>query len=273
MSPPNSLTHNDRPTHAQLARSILDTANPNQKAEYAKAIPERGFVVALDDAIPPPTRPARAERPPLASPADVPRRRLTTRTGRVALLHAIAHIELNAINLAADMALRFSNEISELGLNPHEFCEDWLCVVREEGQHFLLLSDRLAALDAAYGDLPAHDGLWQVAENTSDSVLARLAIAPLVLEARGLDVTPGMIAKLTAAGDHPSADILKIIYAEEVDHVRKGAKWFERVCNVKKFAPAETFRALVETRFAGALKPPFNIDARTRANIPAPFYE
>ena len=148
-------------------------------------------------------------------PRGVPRRRTAARSaGRIALLHAIAHIELNAIDLALDMARRF------VGQNlPKAFYNDWFGVADDESRHFLMLSDRFAQLRAAYGDLPAHDGLWQAVHATKHDFLARLAIAPLVLEARGLDVTPAMIEKLTNVGDPDSAAALNIIMTDEVGHV------------------------------------------------------
>ena len=168
-----------------------------------KATATRHLVAAWKDATlalgnqPPPDRPGRPDRPLLRPPREVPRRRITqSASGRIALLHAIAHIELNAVDLALDMASRFTN--AQL---PVDFYHDWLGVADDEARHFLMLSERLADLDAAYGDLPAHDGLWQAADATKHDLLARLAIAPLVLEARGLDVTPTIIDRLKSVGD------------------------------------------------------------------------
>ena len=155
---------------------------------------------------PPPCRSGRPDRPLLRPPREVPRRRITqSAPGRIALLHAIAHIELNAVDLALDIASRFTK--TQL---PVDFYHDWLGVADDEARHFLMLSDRLADLDAAYGDLPAHDGLWQAADATKHDLLARLAIAPLVLEARGLDVTPTMINRLKSVGDEETAQALGI---------------------------------------------------------------
>ena len=168
-----------------------------------------------------PQRPARPERPALVAPRGVKKRKVTAAIeGRVALLHALAHIELNAIDLAADLLGRFTAPAPT-------FADDWVRVLDEESKHFLLLSERLAALGGSYGDLPAHDGLWQAAEATAHDLLARLAVVPLVLEARGLDVTPTMIAKLDAVGDSESAAVLRIIYADEIGHVAIGRRWFE----------------------------------------------
>ena len=216
----------------------------------------------------PPERPARPAKPALLPPRSVPRRRITAGTaGRVALLHAIAHIELNAIDLALDMACRFVEQSL-----PKDFYSDWLGVADDESRHFLMLNDRLAQMGAAYGDLPAHDGLWQAADATKDDLLARLAIAPLVLEARGLDVTPAMIEKLTNVGDPDSAAALGIIMTDEVGHVAVGKRWFDYVCGLGRLDPVSSWHRLVTTYFHGDLKPPFNIAARRAAKFSAAFY-
>ena len=203
---------------------------------------------------------------------DRPKRRLGSETGRFALLHAIAHIEFNAIDLAFDMALRFHDEITELGLDADTFINDWSGVGEDEARHFQMVNARLNELGGVYGDLPAHDGLWDAAKGTQDSVTARLVVAPLVLEARGLDVTPGMIKKLNSVGDHQSAKILETIYNEEIGHVETGARWFERVCNATGRDQEETFKSISKQRFRGILKPPFNDHARSKANLPRQFY-
>lgn len=188
--------------------------------------------------------------------------------GRVALLHALAHIELNAIDLAWDIIARFASE--DL---PRAFYDDWVGVADDEARHFLLLSERLSALEAAYGDLPAHDGLWQAAEETAHDLLARLAIVPLVLEARGLDVTPAMTTKLDTAGDGESAAILRIIYRDEIGHVAVGKRWFDWRCERQGLVPKTTWQDLVRRHFKGQLKPPFNAEGRDAAGFPAAFYE
>ena len=221
---------------------------------------------------PQPDRPARPVRPRLASPSAVPKRRLNSQKGRFALLHAIAHIEFNAIDLAFDMAVRFSPAIAAGGLDEATFIDDWFSVGADEARHFLLVRERLVALGGDYGDLPAHDGLWDAAAATADDPLARLAIAPMVLEARGLDVTPSMIVKLKAVGDDASAAILQIIYEEEIGHVATGARWFERLCAARGLNVKDSFRMLVATRFKGALKPPFNEAARQAAGIAPELY-
>ena len=217
----------------------------------------------------PPDRPARPERPLLRPPREVPRRRITSGLPRrVALLHAIAHIEMNAIDLAFDIVARFAHE--DL---PRGFFNDWVAVGEDEARHYTMLAERLGELGAAYGDLVAHDGLWQAATGTADDLLARLAVVPLVLEARGLDVTPAMIGKLRAAGDDKSADILQVIHDEEISHVAAGARWFKYLCRKRGLPPAETYVGLVRTRFKGQLKPPFNRASRDAAGFPARYYE
>ncbi len=224
--------------------------------------------MAIGRATPPP-RPARPERPLLRPPRDMPRRRnFGSLPGRLALLHALAHIELNAIDLAWDLIARFA----DTGL-PREFFDDWQGVGAEEAEHFALLSARLAALGSAYGALPAHDGLWEAAAATAHDLIARLAIVPLVLEARGLDVTPEMMRRLTRAGDPESAAILARIYEDEIGHVAVGVRWFDRVCRSHGLAPQATFHDRVQRYFTGALKPPFNRAARDLAGLPAAYYE
>jgi uncharacterized ferritin-like protein (DUF455 family) len=256
------------PSIGGLALAALVTADPESKAAAAHHLAaDRRAAGAHHDGIHPPDRPARPDRPSLARPGDMPKRRaLSTVRGRVALLHALAHIEFNAIDLACDIVARFA------GL-PREFYRDWIAVADDEARHFEMLRRRLNDLGADYGDLPAHDGLWHAAKDTADDLLARLAVVPLVLEARGLDVTPGMIARLDAAGDAVSADILRVIYREEIAHVAAGSRWFLALCAERGLEPAATWRGIVATRFKGALKPPFNDDARLAAGMPAGFYQ
>jgi uncharacterized ferritin-like protein (DUF455 family) len=215
----------------------------------------------------PPRHPARPDRPELRRPGDMPKRRAGGVRGRIALLHALAHIELNAIDLAWDLIARFAGEPL-----PCTVSDDWVSVAEDEAKHFELLAGRLAELGAAYGDLPAHDSLWQAAEETAHDILARLAVVPLVLEARGLDVTPGMIGKLKAAGDPESAAALQVIYDEEIGHVAAGKRSFDFFCEKRGLEPVATWQALVRRHFKGTLKPPFNAEARGRAGFPADYY-
>lgn len=214
-----------------------------------------------------PTRPGRPDRPELVPPTKVKRRSLNSERGRIALLHAIAHIELNAIDLALDIVARFAG-----ARMPQSFFDGWMRVAFEEAKHFNLIRDRLRALGADYGDLPAHDGLWQAAHDTRNDLTARLAVVPLILEARGLDVTPALQAKMRETGDAESAAILDIIYEDEKTHVAVGAKWFRFLCQRQGRDPTATFQALVRANFRGPLKPPFNDLARAEAGLSPSFY-
>ena len=199
----------------------------------------------------------------------MPRRRAgDSHAGRVALLHAIAHIELNAIDLAWDIVARFADQ--DL---PHAFFDDWIAVAAEEAEHYALLSARLGDFGAAYGDLPAHDGLWEAAELTAHDLLTRLAVVPLVLEARGLDVTPDMILRLDRVGDPESANILRRIYEDEIGHVATGRRWFEEICALRGLPAVETWQRLIRDHFKGTLKPPFNDEARASAGFDARYYQ
>lgn len=252
------------------ALAVLDVPEPERKVRRSQAAASdwRGLrITHIGEAAPPP-RPARPARPELLPPSKVKRRKIgSASAGRVALLHALAHIELNAIDLAWDIIARFTHE--EL---PRDFYDDWVQVADEEAKHFDLLSNRLSGLGAAYGDLPAHDGLWQAAEATADDLLARLAVVPMVLEARGLDVTPAMIEKLRGVEDNASADILRIIYEEEIGHVTIGRRWFQWLCERRGLEPLATWQALVRERFRGPLKPPFNEAGRNEAGLPSDYY-
>jgi uncharacterized ferritin-like protein (DUF455 family) len=260
--PPASLTSE--------AVAILATADPAAKASASRRLAEiwDGGGLDVGYSLPPP-RPARPERPLLRPPKEMPKRRaFGSAAGRVALLHALAHIELNAIDLAWDIVARFRREPL-----PRTFFDDWVGVAAEEAVHFELLVLRLADFGARYGDLPAHDGLWESAAATADDLLARLAVVPLVLEARGLDVTPEMAATLERVGDPESAAVLRRIYRDEIDHVAAGVRWFDELCRARGLIPDETFRQVVPRYFKGELKPPFNHEARAAAGFPARYYE
>jgi len=212
---------------------------------------------------------SRPERPLLRPPKEMAKRRsFGSQAGRVALLHALAHIELNAIDLAWDLVARFAGAGP-----PHGFFDDWVKVAAEEARHFEQLAGRLAELGAGYGDLPAHDGLWEAAAATADDLLARLAVVPLVLEARGLDVTPEMAARLERVGDAESAEILRRIYRDEIGHVATGLRWFDRICIERGLNPDAVFQDRVRCFFKGELKPPFNHLARAAAGFPRHYYE
>lgn len=208
----------------------------------------------------PPLEPGRPARPELVHPAKVAKRGLGSVEGRQALMHALAHIEFNAINLALDHGCRFAGM-------PADYYADWLAVAVEEAQHFQLLQARLVELGSGYGELPAHDGLWDLALKTADDVLRRMALCPRLVEARGLDVSPGMIERLTAAGDIRSADILKRILADEVGHVAIGSRWFSYLCQQRGLDSQAEFIRLVHSYARGNLRGPFNIEARLRAGF------
>ncbi|MGE0668934.1 MAG: ferritin-like domain-containing protein [Sphingomonadales bacterium] len=258
-------------TLTEAACAVLRTAPAREKASLSRKVAEAWWSGALAGigGARPPDRPSRPERPELLPPARMPKRRSAgSETTRVALLHALAHIELNAVDLAWDLIARFAGD--DL---PQAFFDDWVTVADEEGLHFLMLSDRLAELGAAYGDLPAHDGLWEAAAETAHDLMARLAIVPMVLEARGLDVTPAMIRRFDAAGDAVTADILRVVLRDEIGHVAVGKRWFDWLCERTRNDSRHMWRNLVEQHFRGALKPPFNLDARQKAGFPPDFLD
>lgn len=219
----------------------------------------------------PPTRPARPAKPELLSPAIMPKRS-TGKSGRVAFLHAIAHIELNAIDLAWDIILRFSTGVISDEM-PKEFYDDWINVAADEARHFALLSARMEELGISYGDLPAHDGLWEAAINSADDVLARLALVPMILEARGLDTSPKASLNLISNGDAKTASIIELITSEEISHVAAGVKWFEHICKLRGLNPITHFHKLLKSRFRGNLKPPFAHDLRAKAGMDTAYYD
>ncbi|WP_197372862.1 ferritin-like domain-containing protein, partial [Ralstonia pseudosolanacearum] len=203
----------------------------------------------------------RPAAPVLVPPSEVPRRRaIDTPHGRAVLLHALAHIEFNAINLALDAVWRFAGM-------PVAFYRDWMRVAAEEATHFSLLSAHLATLDCRYGDHPAHDGLWQMTEKTAADPLARMALVPRTLEARGLDASPPIRAKLAAAGDMAAAGILDIILRDEIGHVAVGNRWYRWLCERAGLDPLPTYRRLAEQYGAPRLRGPFNLDARRQAGF------
>jgi len=206
--------------------------------------------------------PGRPARPRLVPHAELARRGLGTGKGRLALAHALAHIEFNAINLAIDAVYRFR------GL-PAAFYSDWLRVASEEAIHFSLLCDYLIERDSAYGDFAAHGGLWDAACRTADDVVARMAVVPRVLEARGLDVTPPLIEKLRKADDTALVAVLQRIYTDEIEHVRIGNHWFRQLCAERGEDPRALFRTLVTRHYAGRLRGPFNHQGRAEAGFSA----
>jgi uncharacterized ferritin-like protein (DUF455 family) len=213
----------------------------------------------LDEVIPLPV-PGRPQSPELVDARDVPRRNFSSLRGRLTLVHAIAHIEFNAINLALDAVYRFQDM-------PEQYYTDWVRVAAEEAKHFTLLSDYLESHGMSYGDLPAHNGLWEMAVKTDFDVLVRMALVPRVLEARGLDVTPGMIRKLQATGDTRLIDILQIIFDEEIGHVKIGSYWYKSLCDERQLEPEQTFLKLIEKYMQGAKFGPFETEARLEAGF------
>jgi len=251
------------------ARRCLDAATPDEKlartAEAAQAFAD-GALEAPDEEralAPQPIRiPGRPERPRLAHPRELPRRGFGSNEGRAAFLHAVAHIEFNAIDLAWDAVYRFRQF-------PPEYYADWVGVAADEARHFAMLRVRLRDFGHDYGDFDAHNGLWDMAEKTAHDALARMALVPRVLEARGLDVTPGMIEKLRALGDHATADILDVILREEVAHVAAGSRWYRWCCEREGIEPRAKFRELLAAYARPVLHGPFNLEARKAAGFDA----
>jgi uncharacterized ferritin-like protein (DUF455 family) len=204
--------------------------------------------------------PARPARPLLVAPAAVAQRSVGTAAGRAALLHALAHIEFNAIGLALDHVWRFA------GL-PEAYYRDWVGVAVEEAGHFGMLRGRLVDAGYDYGDFAAHDGLWEMARRTADDPLARMALVPRTLEARGLDASPAVRAKFAAAGDHESARVVELILRDEIGHVAIGNRWFRFLCEQRGVDPMATYRQLAQSRRAPPLRGPFNVPARRQAGF------
>ncbi|MBV7482090.1 ferritin-like domain-containing protein [Bordetella sp. BOR01] len=251
------------PTPASLRRQAL-------AALAARAWPDKlAAVRAIDDGAPidaeallagPASLPGRPDAPVLVAPGQVRQRSVQSPEGRAALLHALAHIEFNAINLALDAVWRYD-------AMPADYYRDWLRVAREEAYHFELLNQHLASLGHAYGDFPAHNGLWEMAEKTRDDLLARLALVPRTLEARGLDASPLIRAKLAGAGDAAGAAILDIILRDEIGHVAVGNHWYRHLCAQRGLDPLACYADLARRYGAPKLRGPFNLDARRQAGF------
>jgi len=250
----------------QLARTALLASSVSEKLQAVQCLQDalQSSTASIDsnrvfDALESPGRPL---LPELVQPRDVPRRGLGSVDGRAALLHAIAHIEFNAINLACDAAQRFAEM-------PEAYYCDWISVAIDEARHFQLLQNRLIELGFAYGDFKAHNGLWEMAEKTEHSCLARMALVPRLLEARGLDVTPGMIEKLRQLNDLPSVAVLGVILSEEIRHVAIGTYWFNYCCRLENKDPETEFIALLKGFAKGAIRGPFNLEARAQSGFTA----
>ena len=258
---------------AEMAVAVLNTADGREKTALSHRYAAEWRAARSDGSHPPigqatpPLQPARPARPELLSPRDVPQRKPGTPEGRIALMHAVAHIELNAVDLHWDIIARFTDVKMPIG-----FYDDWVKAADEESKHFNLMCDCLEAVGSHYGALPAHAGMWRAAEETVDDFMGRLAVVPMVLEARGLDVTPGMIKIFKQAKADQAVAALEVIYAEEVHHVSYGSKWFHFLCGRDALDPTPKFHALVRQYFHGQLKPPFNEEKRAEAGIPPDFY-
>ena len=247
------------------ARACLLQADPERKRALTAAAAQafrdgRLNLAGRDQPVPCIEQPGRPARPHLIAARKLPQRGLGSAEGRAAFVHAIAHIEFNAINLAWDAVHRFR-------AMPDAFYADWVAVADDEARHFALLRERLRSLGFEYGDFDAHDGLWDMARKTADDCLARMALVPRVLEARGLDVTPGMITRLRALGDDETADILALIQREEIAHVAAGTRWYRWCCERAAVDPQTTFANLLREHARGALRGPFNRAARQDAGF------
>ena len=247
-----------------LALDALAEPDPDRKlasVEAGWALAEAGCdadaTLELESRLPLPGRP---EKPRLVDPSQVPRRSPFTQEGRAALLHSVAHIEFNAVNLALDAVWRFAHM-------PQEFYRDWWRVAADEARHFNLLRAHLRSMDHDYGGFDAHDGLWSMAEKTADDIVARMALVPRTLEARGLDATPPMQARLARAGDQRAVEILAIILHDEVEHVAIGNRWYRWLCQRLDLDPQAIYPELAKRYGAPRLKGPFNLEARGRAGF------
>lgn len=249
------------------AAACLAAASPEAKVaatfETAAAFARGELTIDAASPAPEPIRmPGRPPTPKLVHPRDLPKRGFGSNEGRAAFIHAVAHIEFNAIDLAWDAVYRFR------GL-PDAYYADWVSIANDEARHFSMLRARLQELGHDYGDFGAHNGLWEMAEKTQHDGLSRMALVPRVLEARGLDVTPGMIVKLRGLGDHATADILEIILREEIAHVAAGSRWYRWYCERAGIEPRGKFRELLHEYATSVLRKPFNMEARRQAGFDA----
>jgi uncharacterized ferritin-like protein (DUF455 family) len=249
----------------QLEAALLET-DPAAKCDLAAGLfagwRKGDLVVHRQSPILPFDDVGRPEAPSLVDPRQLEKRSIATELGRIKLLHAFAHIEFNAINIALDAAYRFRQM-------PSQYVDDWLRVASEEALHFLLLEQTLGERGSYYGAYPAHRGLWDMVCKTRHDVLHRMALVPRVMEARGLDVTPLMIKKFNQADDAPAVAILERIYRDEIDHVRIGNHWYQLLCDQQGLAAESTFRTLIDQYMGGKLRGPFNWPARIEAGFAA----
>ena len=257
MSPPSNNLFEE-------ALSCIRITHPQEKASAAQFLYERWRADKLDAAsYNEPVHiaiPGRPQLPRLVDPRKVPKRGFNSKQGVIRLAHAIAHIEFNAINLALDAVYRFREM-------PRDYYSDWLRIAAEESSHYLMLEQYLKNNNAGYGDFDAHNGLWEMALKTEDDVMVRMALVPRVLEARGLDVTPGMIVKLRKVGEQQLVDILEIIHKEEIGHVLNGTRWFNYICEQRDLSPHEIFTQLLNDYMQGVIQGPFDKQSRLEAGF------
>ncbi len=247
----------------KLALECLLIRDPLEKVQQTQALYQRflaGELAISNKILSVPDEPGRPDKPELVAPRDLPRRRNSAESGNASLIHAVCHIEFNAINLGLDAVARFASL-------PQQYYGDWARVAFEESQHFMLLREHLNTLGYDYGLFPAHNGMWEMARKTHHDPLIRMALVPRVLEARGLDVTPKMMNKLRGSGDHRAVEILEIILEEEIGHVKVGSRWFNYLCKQRELDPLATFKDLLDNYFSGELRGPFNIEARKLADF------
>lgn len=261
----SSAVHVSRIELRQAALDRLCEPEPARKTTAVKLLAKQWLAGSLQldpcaTLLPVAPIPGRPERPHLVPPLSVKHRSMGTPEGRAAMIHALAHIEFNAINLALDAIWRFAGM-------PEDYYADWLRVAAEEAFHFSLLDAHLKTLGFAYGDFPAHNSLWDMAEKTSNDVLARIALVPRTMEARGLDASPPVRAKLAQAGDRAAAEILDIILRDEIGHVAIGNRWFGWLCATRGLEPVATYADLAARYKAPPLRGPFNLDARRAAGF------
>jgi uncharacterized ferritin-like protein (DUF455 family) len=245
-----------------LALQALTLSDPQQKCQQVAWLWEAALHTDIHATLSAPAQsiPGRPDKPALIPPKQVQRRAMNTAEGRAALIHALAHIEFNAINLALDAVWRFAEM-------PADYYRDWLQVAKEEAYHFSLLRAHLQTLGFDYGDFDGHNSLWEMVEKTQSDVLARMALVPRTMEARGLDATPPLKQKLSQAGDHAAAAILDIILRDEIGHVAIGNRWFQYLCDQRGLDIVATFETLRQQYQAPKLRPPFNMEARKQAGF------
>ncbi|VAW70825.1 FIG00005326: uncharacterized protein [hydrothermal vent metagenome] len=249
-------------TVALTENGLLDVIPPSSESELVgkKSNAQAQVYSQTQTQIKSIPQPGRPDKPILVQQQQVPKRSFGTEEGRAAFIHAICHIEFNAINLALDALYRFRDF-------PSAYYNDWMKVAKEESEHFQLLNDRLYDLGYQYGDFPAHNGLWDMACRTEHDSLHRMALVPRVLEARGLDVTPGIIKRLKSVGDFKTVEILELILHEEVAHVKIGNDWYKYLCQQRALDPIKTFRELIREYYNAPLREPLNYPARIEAGF------